>query len=234
MNKTYAIADVHGIYTLWRQVIESLDETDKLYFLGDAADRGPDGWKIIKEALADPRVVYIRGNHDEMLLEAWRSDWRDIYLWHINGGYETYNDVLMDANYEIYLIQLAKSKLYHCYENKEGQRIHLSHAGLTLMYSDEIPDKEELLWGRDHISDHCDWWPKENPNDYVVHGHTPIISSRWKLINIEEGEYSKTSPTIIRYTHGHKICIDLGSVWTHKTVLLDLDTLLPIYFKGEE
>ena len=234
MNKTYAISDTHGMYNLWRQVIESLDETDTLYILGDAADRGPDGWKIIKEALSDPRVIYVRGNHDQMLLECWRSDWCDNYIWLYNGGYETFNDVLMDVDYEICLAQLARTKLYHCYENKEGQKIHLSHAGFTLMENNEIPYANDLLWDREHIEDKCKWWPKTNPNDYVVHGHTPITSSRWKLINMEEGKYSKTSPTIIRYVHGHKICIDLGSVWTQKTVLLDLDTLLPIYFKGEE
>ena len=80
MNKTFAVADLHGQYNLWHQIIESLDETDILYVLGDCGDRGPDGWKIIKEALADPRVVYIRGNHDQMLLDSWKTEWRDNYL----------------------------------------------------------------------------------------------------------------------------------------------------------
>ena len=157
MNKAYVVADVHGIYPLWRQVIDSLDETDTLYLLGDAADRGPDGWKIIKEALTDPRVVYIRGNHDQMLLDAWRSEWCDTQMWFWNGGYETYNDVIMDNDHNIYLSQLARTKLYHCYVNKEGKNIHLSHAGFTLMENDETPRVEELLWDRDHIIDTCSW-----------------------------------------------------------------------------
>lgn len=230
MNKTFCIADLHGMYNLWRQVIESLDETDTLYVLGDCGDRGPDGWKIIKEALADPRVVYIRGNHDEMLLEAWRSDWRDTYRWLVNGGYETYNDVLMDANYEIYLIQLAKSKLYHCYENKEGQRIHLSHAGFTLTQNDEIPDKEELLWGREHINDHCVWWSEENPNDYIVHGHTYCASGRFDRVAKELNE----TRTVGRYCGGHKICIDGRSFMYNKIAMLDLDTLKETVFEIAE
>ena len=82
MNKVYAISDIHGMYNLWRQVIDSLDETDTLYVLGDCGDRGPDGWKIIKEALSDPRIVYIRGNHDQMLLDSWKDEW---------SGYDYYS-----------------------------------------------------------------------------------------------------------------------------------------------
>lgn len=226
MNKVYAISDIHGMYNLWRQVIDSLDETDTLYVLGDCGDRGPDGWKIIKEALTDPRVVYIRGNHDEMLLDCWKSEWHDNYLWFCNGGYETFDAVIADEKSEIYLMQLARTKLYHCYENKEGKKIHLSHAGFSLMADDEIPDNEDLLWDRDHIDDHCDWWPEENPNDYVVHGHTGCVSSIFKRSSFAFGdiEFNK-SRTLCRYAHGHKICIDGRTFLSQTIARLDLDTL---------
>ena len=226
MNKTYAIADIHGMYNLWRQIIESLDETDTLYVLGDCGDRGRDGWKIIKEALADPRVVYIRGNHDQMLLDCWRSEWRDNYLWFMNGGYETFDAIIADENSEIYLMQLARTKLYHCYENAEGKKIHLSHAGFSLMADNEIPDDEDLLWDRDHIDDHCDWWPEENPNDYVVHGHTGCVSRIFKRSSFAFGdiEFNK-SRTLCRYAHGHKICIDGRAFLSQTIARLDLDTL---------
>lgn len=222
MNKTYAVADLHGQYNLWRQVIESLDETDILYMLGDAADRGPDGWKIIKEALADPRVVYIRGNHDQMLLDSWKTEWRDNYLWFSNGGYETWNALMMDANYEIYLKELARTKLYHCYENKDGKKIHLSHAGFTLMENDEIPNSEDLLWDREHIEDKCNWWPKTNPNDYVVHGHTFCAShSCFSLISTKLNR----TKTVGRYCNSHKICIDGRCFSRNQIAMLDLDSL---------
>ena len=226
MNKTYAIADVHGMYNLWCQVIESLDETDTLYILGDCGDRGPDGWKIIKEALADPRVVYIRGNHDQMLLDCWRSEWRDNYLWFCNGGYETFDAILADENSEIYLIQLARTKLYHCYENTEGKKIHLSHAGFSLHENDELPNDEDLLWDRGHIRDYCDWWPEENPNDYVVHGHTGCVSSVFKLRGcMTQDTIINKNRTVCRYAHGHKICIDGRAFLTQTIARLDLDTL---------
>lgn len=233
----YACADLHGNYPLWEKIKEYLNDTDTLYMLGDAADRGPDGWKIIKEALSDPRVVYIRGNHDEMLLDCWRSEWCDNYLWFINGGYETYDNVLMDANHENYLIELSKTKLYHCYENKNGQKIHLSHAGFSLHKNDEIPNKNDLLWDRDHIDDHCDWWPESNPNDYVVHGHTGCVSSTFKRRSFAAPDGDMVwndTKTVLKYAYGHKICIDGRCFLSNKIALLNLDTLQEIVFEITE
>ena len=215
----YAIADLHGQYGLWQQVKEFLGEDDVLYILGDCADRGSDGWKIIKEALADPRVIYLRGNHEQMLLDCWRYDWCDNYLWYCNGGEETFNALLMDVNYEICLQELSKTKLWESYVNTSGKKIFLSHAGWTLMQDDEIPDKEDLLWDRSHINDYCDWWLEET---YMVHGHTPVTTGRFKVAptgKINENE------TMIKYCHDHKICIDACSAYSNKIGLLNLDTL---------
>jgi serine/threonine protein phosphatase 1 len=228
MGRILAVSDLHGIYDLWKQIQNSLQSDDILYMLGDAADRGPDGWKIIKEALADPRVIYIRGNHDQMLLDCWHDNWRDNWLWFNNGGWETFDSIIQDENSEIYLIQLARTKLYHCYENKEGQKIHLSHAGFTLMENNEIPNREDLLWGREHIIDCCSWWTLENPNDYVVHGHSYCASrSCFGRIEIQLND----SKTVGRYCYGHKICIDGRSFITNKCALLDLDTLQETVFE---
>ena len=230
MNKYYAVADIHGMYKLWRQVIEYLDESDTLYILGDCADRGPDGWKIIKEALTDPRVIYIRGNHDQMLIDTVRNPWdyESTALWYYNGGGITNDDMLFDPDYKIYAAQLAKTRHSACYHNANGQIIHLTHAGYTLHEDDKMPWNEDLLWDREHIADTK--WPEFKENEFIVHGHTPIISSYWKSLNIE---VDKTNPKIIRYCNNHKICIDLGAFFTNTTVILDLDTLSPIYIKGD-
>lgn len=233
MNKVYAVADLHGMYNLWRQVIESLDETDTLYILGDCGDRGRDGWKIIKEALADPRVVYIRGNHDQMLLDCWKSEWHDNYLWFSNGGYETWDALMMDEKYEIYLMQLARTKLYHCYENKEGKKIHLSHAGFTIREDGVLPRDGELLWDRDHI--YYDAFANEE-TEYVVHGHTYCMSTIFKELSVwtPEEVNINDSRTVGRYHGGYKICIDGRCFGTGKIAMLDLDTLKETVFYDED
>jgi serine/threonine protein phosphatase 1 len=232
MGKTYAVADFHGMRDLWNRVKFHLNPDDTLYVLGDATDRGASGWAILKDMLKDSRVIYLRGNHDQMILDCWRSDWCDNYIWFYNGGYQTYEDILSDEKHEIYLIELAKSKLYHCYVNKEGQRIHLSHAGFTLMEDGELPTKKELLWDREHIDDHCDWWPDENPTDYVVHGHTGCVSNVFKARSATSDDtIFNDSKTVCRYAHGHKICIDGRSFHSKKIALLDLDTLQETIFE---
>lgn len=232
----YACADLHGMYNLWKQIKNHLKPDDKLFILGDCGDRGLDGWKIIKEALADPRVVYIRGNHDEMLLKSWRNEWdgNSFFHWMYNGGHETFEDLIIDEKHEIYLKQLSKTKLYYCYKNINGQKIHLSHAGFSLHENDELPPNEDLLWDRDHIDDHCDWWPEENPNDYVVHGHTGCVSSIFERSSyaFDDIDFNK-SRTMCRYAHGHKICIDGRCFIRNQIALLDLDSLEETVFYGE-
>lgn len=231
----YAVSDLHGQYNLWRQIIESLEKDDILYVLGDCADRGPDGWKIIKEALVDPRVRYIRGNHDQMLIDCWRSGWSDPYLWFHNGGYETYNSILEDSQFEIYLEQLSRTRLSAEYHNVNGQTILLSHAGFTLHENGELPEVNDLLWDREHIADSCDWWVESDPDTYVVHGHTPVGSSTFiKNYNTFPDRYSPNEEqTIMRYAHGHKICIDAGCFFNHKIAMLNLDTLEERVFINE-
>ena len=231
MNKTYAVADLHGQYNLWRQVIEYLDDSDTLYILGDCGDRGPDGWKIIKEALKDPRVIYIRGNHDQFLIDSWQADWRLDGLWYYNGGYETFEAASADQWADEYVGMLSRTQYYAKYENTNGQTIHLSHAGFTLMQDDATPLKDDLLWDRYHIGDQCSWWPIENPNDYVVHGHTFCASrSAFAFIDTKLNK----SKTVGRYCHGHKICIDGRCFLNHRIALLDLDTLTETVFYDEE
>ena len=46
------MSDIHGMGGLWEQVKEELEQEETtLIFLGDACDRGPDGYKIMKEML---------------------------------------------------------------------------------------------------------------------------------------------------------------------------------------
>ena len=67
--KTVCFADLHGNYNLWTAIKNYYGPKDTLIFLGDACDRGPDGIKIMKEMFKDSRVIYILGNHEQMLLE---------------------------------------------------------------------------------------------------------------------------------------------------------------------
>ena len=70
MGRVFASSDWHGCLDPAQKVLDFLQPDDKLYFIGDAIDRGPHGYQIMTKLLYDPRVIYIKGNHEEMMLEA--------------------------------------------------------------------------------------------------------------------------------------------------------------------
>ena len=68
----YAVSDLHGCYDRYRQLLDKLDleEQDTLYVLGDALDRGPEGFQILSDMASRPQVVGLLGNHEAMALDA--------------------------------------------------------------------------------------------------------------------------------------------------------------------
>lgn len=213
MNKTYCFTDIHGNYNLWRQIHDYCDATDTIYFLGDAADRGEDGLQIIQELLRDKRVIYLKGNHEDIFVDVgaelaegigWSAS-----LWRQNGGKPTI-DSFKKLSYDsqiYYIKRLASLPEKAEYINKNGQRIILSHAGFTPGNAGPL----DLLWDRKHI---YDTWPVEDEykNTYIVHGHTPTLS----FFRCQD---------IVYYCDGHKIDLDVATIATNKIVLFDLDTL---------
>ena len=215
---TYCFSDVHGQYNLWKQIKDYLKEDDVCYVLGDCIDRGQDGYQILKEVLEDKRCIFLLGNHEDMMLNYFttlRS--YDKRLWFLNGGEPTYNTCKNDLDLHDILQKLELAPKEMMYKN-----IHLSHAGIA-------PGVEErdLLWDRDHI--YTRWFDEEGI-DYVIHGHTPEMYIQEELFNLKmftgnDYDYTSYEDVMCKYCEGHKICIDGGSVLSHKIGLLNLDTL---------
>lgn len=211
----FAISDLHGNWELWAQVRAFLKSEDTLYVLGDAADRGPDGWAIIKDILETPNVKYLLGNHDVMLLDTFVEDFDGFdshTYWSYNGGFPTYSDIQKDENANKYLEKLAGLPYYYCYKNTKGDIIHLSHAGFDP--DKEISGLEDLVWDRGHLVT-TKW--RGADNEYCVFGHTPVPNFKEDIIEI------KNCTALL--CDGHKIDIDNGCFVTNVLPLLNLDTL---------
>lgn len=220
----YACSDLHGMYDLWKQVQDFLKEDDTLYFLGDAADRGPDGYKIIKELLADKRVIYLKGNHEKFFqvgisqfLQYENIDY-DIWIYN-NGGWETYLAAIADRNIEGVLHYIFTLPLIEKYINQNNEICMLSHAGFD-PHTTQLTE-EDILWDRLHLK-HS--WPNDEKykDVYIIHGHTPT-----PFLTQDLKEYKKSfvkADGAVFYANGHKIDIDCGAFATNATVLLDLDT----------
>lgn len=233
MGKHYALSDLHGCYDFLAAIKNYITDDDCVFFLGDAADRGSQGWDCIKSILKDDRFYYLCGNHEDMLRKAMIEYFDDDLdmpasdLLFYNGGGRTYNEWIEEGAAHKYITELEKLPLNHIYKNPNGQTIILTHAGYTPHGNlRHYPMRKSLLWSREHFHDRwfADSWV------YVVHGHTPTPH----LANdIGDATYDLENGAL-HYCDGQKICIDTGLVWTGKCVLFDLDTFDSIVFSRDK
>lgn len=227
----YACADLHGRYDLYQKIKAFVQPEDIIYFLGDANDRGPDGWKLVKAIYEDPQFIYLKGNHEDMLIQAMLEYIKNNYEFTgenfatlmRNGGSNTFYEWAAEStksrtDWMVKLRGLNESQKYHSKEL--GVSFILTHAGCTPWHG-QIVAEDDLLWDRSHF---LDLWPPhdENDNIIVVHGHTPILlMPNFCFIKKEE----ILEPGALWYCNNHKVNLDVGSVWNDFTLLLNLDTL---------
>ena len=161
----YAWADLHGRLDIFEKGLDFLTPEDTVYFLGDAADRGANGWTIIKKILNDSRFIYLKGNHEDLLIKAignikpeslkesvFRWD-RNMDLWFYNGGEPTYNAIVTDESLtpgqKAYIIHQLKDLPFAVgYMNEKGQQVQLSHSGYDDFY---LGNEEQFIWDRNHL-----------------------------------------------------------------------------------
>lgn len=119
--RTFAFSDIHGQDKLFKQIMDylnSLDEDFSCYYLGDACDRGPDGYAIMKQLLsADPhRFTYLKGNHEDMFV----TSANEFIAIAKNEGYgpRAYAKYLMEqCCYTVQEIMLSGSDMYLHWHN---------------------------------------------------------------------------------------------------------------------
>lgn len=194
-----AIGDIHGcpatLDALLARLAPAVD--DHLIFIGDYIDRGPDSKAVIErlleleeasEAGAGTRCTFLRGNHDQMMLDYvdFPADHNVYELWAINGGLTTLDSYMADRRLvlpDAHIAFLRRTEFVY-----ETDDFVFVHAGLDPRLSiaenlDEI-DPQVALWTRAHLKARLKKWEKP-----VVCGHTPQREpiNEPKLINIDTG-----------------------------------------------
>lgn len=74
-GRDFFVSDVHGYFDLLHEELNKVNfnsDTDRLFSGGDWCDRGPDS-KYILDYLTLPWIYSVRGNHEEMLIEAYQN-----------------------------------------------------------------------------------------------------------------------------------------------------------------
>ncbi len=101
IERVYAIGDVHGRLDLFTKLIGRIGRDHevrssgaaKIILLGDIIDRGADGAAMVhgcmKLTAASDRFVVLKGNHEEMMVQALDGDLKTYRAWLEFGGRET-------------------------------------------------------------------------------------------------------------------------------------------------
>lgn len=151
MSRLYAIPDIHGRVDLLTDLMFKIPKAaeDKIIFLGDYVDRGPDAYGVIAylRQLQEDRpkqVVCLAGNHEWLMIDALTqgphsSAWM---LWMINGGHTTLNSYIgHESLMDEHVRWLSLLPLSH-----EEPGFFFSHAPIEK--DAPLPyEREQLTWG---------------------------------------------------------------------------------------
>ena len=167
MKNIYFLTDIHGQYHLFSGIVEGIESDSTLIFGGDANDRGPAGYRIMRELLDNPQVVYLKGNHEDLFVKAAhaiigfcaQSDKMyallqskdrqiaeniviacsnpDVQLHLANGGGPTLVEWIVDGADQDFIDRIENLPLTFTYEN-----IDFCHAGATYEIFKRVNDAE--------------------------------------------------------------------------------------------
>jgi serine/threonine protein phosphatase 1 len=192
----YAIGDIHGERDKLDALLDELplEPDDRLVFLGDYVDRGPDPHGVVDRLIAlsrERRCTFLMGNHESMFLHflGWKGGayfGGDAFL--LNGGSQT---LLSYGYFEAGVERPDEFKLAPDHEefyrnlrlhHHEGDYLFV-HAGLgrslleqtDLEFALRRARPEDLLWNRATID------LPHRLGVTIVYGHTPSadFQVRW-------------------------------------------------------
>lgn len=203
----YAIGDIHGRTDELRRVLALVRKDAALHrlvkprvvFLGDYVDRGLDSRGVLDALIElqssgefDP--VFLRGNHEDMMMSGEAGNEMAGLEWLQNGGAETVesygvltgprtpNYILLDFYAEFpgpHRAFVSELKLRH---REAG--FFFCHAGIDPTVSLDAQDRRTLMWGNRHFLNSDDPLP-----EIVVHGHwtRDAVVVRSNRIGIDTG-----------------------------------------------
>ena len=155
-DRIWVIGDVHGHSDALENLISELDPNpgDRLVFLGDLIDRGPDSRMVIRIARSRADTFVLRGNHEQMAITGFSGDekvsWAPPLDWLYNGGaqcLDSYRDAEGELVTDEWLQDLVwMVKLPHIFILDEWI---LVHAGVDPSESIEQQTADNCMWIRE-------------------------------------------------------------------------------------
>ncbi|MBP4045755.1 metallophosphoesterase [Chromobacterium violaceum] len=160
-GRDWVVGDVHGCFAQLARLLKIIafdPARDRLLSVGDLVDRGPDS-AMVGEWLAQPWFHAVRGNHEQMALDAMRDPLRDLERHLRNGG--RWLTELSPAERDACVAALSGLPLA-LEVDTEGGKIGVLHADCpgndwTAMAArleagqPAAQDSDVLLWARDRV-----------------------------------------------------------------------------------
>ena len=232
----YVCSDLHGQYEIYEKIVNSIGKNDKLYILGDAIDRGPDGIKILQDIARRQekgQVEFFMGNHEYMMLQSlflgnkqvekvWTSD--------SNEGKKTKEDFdKLSVEEKGKIKDLLLNALVYKEVNTGDEKIHLVHAKAIqdsnkkeervkdLLNTERQEDLETAVWtrkGDKKSSENDEVWKDEEigkDNEFTIIGHTPTsgtIDLAKGYVNIDCGSSYFGNECLLRINDGKVMYVD--------------------------
>ena len=223
ISQIFAIGDIHGCKGLLEKIhnkilkkSEKVEGNKILIYLGDYVDRGYKVKETIDTIISfkpkDFKCVFIRGNHEQMLLDFVNGKSESLTVWLYNGGAETLKsycgreivDNLLNSSSkkqqirEKFIKALPKEHL-HFFNGLQffytWKDYFFVHAGIDPSRPLSKQRKTDMIWTRTPK-----FLASNQPFEkIIVHGHTPNKNVEEKInrINLDTGavysEYGKLS-----------------------------------------
>ena len=170
-GRLLAVGDIHGSLERLKGLMALVrpEGRDRVVFLGDYIDRGPDGKGVIDYLIAFgvrfPNSIFLKGNHEEMFLDFLNE--RDQLGFLVNGGETTLASYRKEGGINIPKAHLDfLEKLPTSFETDQFIFVH---AGLRPGLPLRAQREGDMLWIRDEfIRSNYNW------GKVVVFGHTPL------------------------------------------------------------
>ena len=179
--QTYVIGDIHGCLDELVRLLEalSLEAPDRLIFLGDYVDRGPNSKEVVsylihRQQMRREEMIFLKGNHEDMFLSYLGLPGRygDMFIY--NGAGPTlasYGASPRNPSPQEILTLIPQSHLKFLRQLKSYYVVKpflCVHAGIHPNKPLDQQDEEEMLWIRDEfiLSRHILPYT-------VLFGHTP-------------------------------------------------------------
>lgn len=194
-GRDFILADLHGYRARLDTALAEQrfnPQCDRLFSVGDLIDRGPDSPACLS-LLNEPWFFAVRGNHEQMLIDALRSQAAFSWSrWLMNGG----NWALQQSDQQLEDWAQQLEQLPHTLTIEVGhQRIGLCHAQYRLPHWDDRLaasdyDKADWVWGRSRLAGR-DASPVEGV-DWLFHGHTIVeqVEQLGNSVFIDRGAYN--------------------------------------------